>query len=157
MNNNKEDEQKDIPIENLIFEYKCTACEVYPIVCVMFYCQKCNYYLCEQCEKKEKMHKHPLLKIETKKQLLDIKEEENKKLEEKRKRINNDYNNYNNFYNFNRQQFQNTNNDFYSNRNNMNYNQNHIKIILSIIQIIILILIIMLKIIIIIILKKMHS
>lgn len=80
---NKKDEE--IPIENMIFYYRCSSCDVYPIVVVMYYCNKCNLYLCEKCEKIKKKHQHAFIKIETKDQLINIKEEENSKIEKERK------------------------------------------------------------------------
>ena len=131
----------DVPIDNLIFEYECSNCKLYPIICVMFYCDKCNLYLCEECEKKKKGHDHPLLKIEKKDQLLKIKDKENKELEQKivqeekkrieeeEKRIQQQYNNYyhSQYQNDDNRNLQ-INNDYYNaypntNYNNYNYNQ----------------------------------
>ena len=83
--NIKKNEEEDIPIEDITYYYRCSSCDIYPIVVVMYYCDKCNMYLCEQCEKNKKKHQHPYIKIENKAQLVNIKEEENQKIEQKRK------------------------------------------------------------------------
>ena len=75
---NKKRNEDDIPIENIIFNSKCSSCRVYPIVCVIYYCDKCDMYFCEECENKVE-HKHPLLKIKNINQFNKIKEEESKK------------------------------------------------------------------------------
>ena len=96
--NNKKNEE-DIPIEDITFYYRCSSCDIYPIVIVMYYCDKCNIYLCEKCEKNKKKHQHPFIKIENKAQLIYIKEEENKKIEEDRKAKEKEENNKNYLYN----------------------------------------------------------
>ena len=108
---NKKDNE-DIPIDNLIFDYKCNNCQIYPIVCKIFYCDKCQYYLCEDCEKKGVFHEHNLFVIDSREELKKIKEKENDELDKNRKEIekimeqdktrnqrniynNNNFNNYN--------------------------------------------------------------
>jgi hypothetical protein len=80
-------------INDLIFEYKCSSCKTYPILCKIFYCDKCNFYLCQDCEKKDVKHEHNLLRIDSKAKLREIKDKENaeidkinKEKEEKRER-----------------------------------------------------------------------
>ena len=51
-NNSKNNKNIDIPIDNIVYGYKCSSCSVYPIICVLYYCDKCSLYLCEECEKK---------------------------------------------------------------------------------------------------------
>ena len=109
---NKKDNE-DIPIDNLIFDYKCNNCQIYPIVCKIFYCDKCQYYLCEDCEKKGVFHEHNLFVIDSREELKKIKEKENDELDKNRKEIEkimeqdktrnqrNIYNNNNNFNNYN--------------------------------------------------------
>lgn len=112
---NKEPEN-DVQIEDIIFEYKCTKCSTYPIICVMYYCPKCNLYLCESCNDTEN-HKDPLLKIESKKELQKIKEEENEEIHKKQLENiqgNMNYNNPDNQYN--------NNYPYYWNNNNINNN-----------------------------------
>ena len=75
---NKKDNKNDIQIENIVFNSKCSSCSVYPIVCVIYYCEKCDIYFCEECENK-KDHRHPLIKIKNVNQFNKIKEEESKK------------------------------------------------------------------------------
>ena len=77
---NNEDEQ----IEDKIFYFRCTCCDDYPILLVMFYCRECNLYLCENCGKNLNTHFHQLLKIDSQAQLYKIKEEENEEIEENR-------------------------------------------------------------------------
>lgn len=107
---NKEPENNDANINDLIFEYKCNLCPTYPIICVMYYCPDCELYLCESCHKIIENHYHPLLKIESKKQLQKIKEKENEEIERKRQ----SQNNKDNF------------NQFNNNENQLNYFQNSI-------------------------------
>ena len=85
INNNTDDKNKDVPIDDLIFDYKCTVCERFPIICKLFYCDKCNYYLCQDCEKNDVKHEHPLLKIESREDLKKIKEKENDEIDKKNK------------------------------------------------------------------------
>ena len=73
------DNKNDIPIENIVFNSKCSSCSVYPIICVIYYCEKCDIYFCEECENK-KDHQHPLIKIKNVNQFNKIKEEENNKI-----------------------------------------------------------------------------
>ena len=99
-------------IEDLLYNYKCSSCEIFPIIKKMFYCSKCNEYYCEECEKIEKIEKnhiHPLIIIETKNQLEQFEKEQNEKIKKRLKEINNN-NNYN--YNFNK-----------NNNNRDNYNK----------------------------------
>ena len=89
-NDDFEENQKvneDIPIDNLIFDYKCSKCQMYPIICKIFYCNKCQYYLCEDCEKQGTLHEHNLLVIDSKEELKKIKEKENDELDKNRKEI----------------------------------------------------------------------
>ena len=82
-NNDFEQNQKDnedVPIDNLIFDYKCSNCELNPILCKLFYCDKCQYYLCQDCLKKGVFHEHNLLVIESKEELRKIKDKENEEL-----------------------------------------------------------------------------
>ena len=62
-NHNKINE--DIPIDDIIFDYKCNICGIHPIVCKLFYCSKCNFYLCDECKQKGVQHKRELLNIES--------------------------------------------------------------------------------------------
>ena len=73
-NNNKNmniHKNENISIENIVYNYKCSSCEVYPIICVMYYCDQCSLYLCEECENKEN-HNHALIKIKNLSQLTKI-------------------------------------------------------------------------------------
>ena len=76
---------EEIPLDDLIFDYKCSNCQMYPIICQIFYCDKCQYYLCEDCEKKGVFHEHNLLVIESKNELKKIKDKENDVLDKNRK------------------------------------------------------------------------
>ena len=82
INEEKNEEQN---IDDLVFDYKCSKCEIYPIVCKIFYCDKCNFYLCSECEGKGIKHEHPLLRIDSKEVLMNLKEEENKLIDKKLK------------------------------------------------------------------------
>ena len=113
-NNNNDNEinedKNDENINDLIFDYKCSKCNTYPIICKIFYCPQCSFYLCAECEEKGINHKHYLLRIVKKEDLIKLKEKENeeidKKLKEKEKEenikgvmrnyINNNNNNTNN-------------------------------------------------------------
>ena len=129
--------QDDVPIDNIVYYYKCTTCSTYPIVCVMYYCDKCSLYLCEKCEKNND-HKHPLMKIKNKDQLLKIKKEENEKIDRKNKEkekleqhyhkhsLNN--NNYHNNYptHSDKNYFNNNRNNNYANINQYQHDYNRI-------------------------------
>ena len=58
---NNDDER----IEDKIYYFRCTSCDEYPILFVMFYCPECNLYLCENCGKNMGNHFHQLLKIDS--------------------------------------------------------------------------------------------
>ena len=73
-------DNKEIPIDDLIFDYKCNNCELNPILCKLFYCDKCQYYLCQDCLKKGVFHEHNLLVIKSKEELRKIKDKENEEL-----------------------------------------------------------------------------
>ena len=132
MNNihNFDEKNKNIPIENFVYYYKCTSCSTYPIILIMYYCDKCNKYLCEKCYNKEKNHCHKMEKIITKFQLDEIKRIENENIERnkneqirnckcgKNYNINNNYNNLNNFCGYKNGY------NIYNNHNNQN--RNHI-------------------------------
>jgi hypothetical protein len=132
-NNNNQHEEEDL--ENYIYNYKCSNCEMSPIIFVMYYCPKCSYYLCEECYNKlNKKHQHPLIKIVTQAQLFEIKEKENEEIE-KRNRIrenndminnNNMNNNNNNINNNNMNNNMNNNNNYDPNNNNNRNNINNI-------------------------------
>ena len=119
---NRESENNNEQINDLIFEYKCTLCSTYPIICVMYYCPECSLYLCEACHKNNENHIHPLLKIESKKELIKIKEEENEVLEKKKhmKKSKGFFNLFNNPNN----QFNNNNPNNFNNNNINDNNQN---------------------------------
>ena len=107
MDNNKVNE--DIPIDDLIFDYKCSSCGINPIICKLFYCSKCSFYLCQECEQKGVKHEHELLNIESREVLRSIKEEENKEIEKKqeekqmKEKLQQNQRNNKNFYNYNYQ------------------------------------------------------
>ena len=90
--------KNDIPIDNLIFEYKCHICFIYPIICVLYYCPKCPIYFCESCYQKNQNHEHNIIKIESKEQLLKIKEKENNEIEKRHQKENNQ--NYDYYYQY---------------------------------------------------------
>ena len=116
-------DKEDVPIENIVYYYKCSSCSTYPIVCVMYYCDKCNLYLCENCEKNNDIHEHGLIKIKNKDQLVKIKDEENEKIDQKNKmkeQLNN--NNYKNYLNNNDNN--NDNNNYRNSHHNNNINKN---------------------------------
>ena len=104
--------KESIPINDLIFEYKCSNCYKYPILCKIFYCEKCGFCLCQECEQNYVKHEHNLLRIDNKEEFRKIKDKENEVLDKKRKekekeeqlkqmfRQYNIKNNYNNNYNF---------------------------------------------------------
>ena len=79
VNNNIDDQ-----IEDKIYYFRCTSCDEYPILFVMFYCPECNLYLCENCGKNMGNHFHQLLKIDSQDKIYKIKEEENEKIEKNR-------------------------------------------------------------------------
>ena len=133
----EEFKDKKFPIENFVYYYKCTSCSTYPIILIMYYCDKCNKYLCENCYKKDKNHCHIMEKIINKFQLDEIKRMENETIEKineiknekecncgrcKNHKNNNNYNNSNNGYN------NGYNNNCYHNNyncgNNNGYNNN---------------------------------
>ena len=87
MNKIEKNQQNSEPIKNditdLVFECKCSNCNVYPIICKMFYCDKCKINFCQECENILSKHIHPLIIIESKKQLYNIKEKEKEIIEQK--------------------------------------------------------------------------
>ena len=84
-NNEINDINNDVPIDDIVFDYKCSSCDVYPIVCKLYYCAKCAYYLCSECKQKNITHQHNLSEIESKEQLRIIKDIENEEIDIKQK------------------------------------------------------------------------
>ena len=133
--NNNKDNNNDVPIENIIFDYKCSSCNLYPIVCKIYYCAKCSFYLCPECKQKNVGHQHQLLEIDSKEKLREIKDKENDELDKKRKIKENQaenalkqYNqnmNVNNNYPQNSRQNQNNQRRNYCINSNNNYYQNN--------------------------------
>ena len=122
---NKNNEE-EIPIENIIFYFRCSTCDVYPIVVVMYYCNKCNLYLCEKCEKNKKKHEHPFIKIETNEQLINIKEEENQNIEKERIKKKREYYSKSLYKLKNEQKKAEYNNRIYNNKNfNLSHNKDN--------------------------------
>ena len=76
--NNKfnDNNNNNIYSDELIFNYHCTLCSKYPIVCKMYYCDKCNISLCDKCGNIVN-HPHPLIIINSIIQLDEIKEKRN--------------------------------------------------------------------------------
>ena len=70
----------DVPINDIIFYYRCSSCSIYPIVCVLHYCRECNMYFCEACHQNIGKHFHPILKFESINELMKIKEDENNRI-----------------------------------------------------------------------------
>ena len=58
--------------DNIIFEFECSSCNEYPIYKILFYCPICDLYLCSKCERNTSNHIHPILKIETYEELMNI-------------------------------------------------------------------------------------
>ncbi len=85
-NNNNE------KIDDLVYYYRCSLCDIYPIICIMYYCPECSVYLCENCRQYINNHNHPLIKIESNKQLIEIKQKENDNIEKTNKKINENLN-----------------------------------------------------------------
>jgi len=78
------DNNDDELIEDKIYYFRCTSCNDYPIILVMFYCPECNLYLCEKCGKNLYNHFHQLIKIDSQEKLHKIKDEENDQIEKNR-------------------------------------------------------------------------
>ena len=103
LNESKKNE-KDIPIDDLIFKNcGCSSCQAYPIICILYYCPQCQIYVCEDCIKNFGIHKHTFLKFESYQELL---------------KLNNNQNNNNNFNNI----YKNKNNFGNNDRNYEGYN-----------------------------------
>ena len=77
-NNNENIKKKDDYINDnkndndIIFEFECSSCNEYPILKILFYCPICDFYLCSKCEKNTINHIHPILKIETYEEFINI-------------------------------------------------------------------------------------
>ena len=98
---NEESININIPNGNIVFNYRCSSCSTYPILSVMYYCDKCILYLCEYCHQNfVKSHYHQMEKITTKAQLDQIKKIENDELEEINKKKD-DINNINHIKTYN--------------------------------------------------------
>ena len=134
--NNNNNINNEIPINDIVFEYKCNNCSICPIICILYYCPQCKLYLCEDCNKNVQNHIHTILKIESKNELKKIMDDENNEI----KNVNNnpynqnDFNDYydpnlitknypnvqdNNYYN---------NNDYYPNNQHNNPNNHRINL-----------------------------
>lgn len=54
------------------FETGCCKCNTFPIIAVLYFCPKCNAYLCQNCEEKIGFtHEHPLFKIRNNSMLIE--------------------------------------------------------------------------------------
>ena len=101
--------ENEIPSEDLpVYNYKCSSCLSFPIINKMYYCNRCNIYFCDECQKIIN-HTHPLIIIETKNQLVQFEKEQKEKIQKRIKEINNK----NNDENYD---------EFYKNNNKYNYN-----------------------------------
>ena len=119
--------QKEKPINDIIFEFGCSSCSTYPIICTLYYCPQCQMHLCEDCMRKVGNHAHPFQLFESNQEFMKYKENE-KKEKEKMDQMQNNHNNYNynnnpNIVNNNNNNFNNYNNNPYiGNNNNNNFN-----------------------------------
>ena len=86
--NNEEFDNEDVPIDDIVFDYKCSSCSTYPIICTIHYCSLCPLYLCGDCIKNYMNHMHPLQKYESRRELIKIKEKENNEIEKMNQRKN---------------------------------------------------------------------
>ena len=131
-NNNKNSEinkniiNNEVPINDIIFEYKCNCCSICPIICILYYCPQCKMYLCEDCSKNVQNHIHPILKIESKNELKKIMDDENNEI----KNINNNSyirNGFNDYYDHSliTKNYPNVQDNNYYNNNNYNPNIQH--------------------------------
>jgi len=81
-NNNKKNE--------IVFQVMCSICKVYNIKNEIYYCSKCNNFVCSNCINNVKnIHEHSYNLISNNKQFEEIKETINKKKEEKINQSNN--------------------------------------------------------------------
>lgn len=134
MNNNKinydvnngildKEPENIVPVDDKLFYFDCHYCNTFPIVCTLYYCDKCQIHICEDCWKKIK-HEHKFQKFESNNEFLKIKDKENKEIE-KKKQIKNNQNNNQLNHNYNNNNYMNNglNNNNYMNNdlNNNNY------------------------------------
>lgn len=132
-NNNMKDKEEpinnDAQIDDIVFDYKCSSCSTYPIIFSLHYCPKCQFHICEDCIEKYGNHEHPFQKYVSKRDLMQIKENENfgkvEMVNNKDNQIENNYINVNNNINPNLigDDIYN-NNNFYNNENYNNQNPN---------------------------------
>ena len=108
---NNEQINYDVPVDDIIFNYKCTSCSLFPIICTLYYCPFCPLYVCEDCIKKFGNHTHHIQKYESNNELMKVKEQENNEIE-RMNQIKNNQNNFNDLIQFNNN----------PNVNNSNYN-----------------------------------
>ena len=134
MNNNKinydnnnyilnKEPNNNTPVDDKLFFFNCHYCDVFPIVCTLYYCDKCQIYICEDCWKKKK-HEHEVQKLESNYELMKLKDKE---IEKKNQIKNNQNNNQlNHKYNNNNYRNNDLNNNNYRNNdlNNNNYRNN---------------------------------
>jgi len=134
MNNNKinydnnnyilnKEPNNNTPVDDKLFFFNCHYCDVFPIVCTLYYCDKCQIYICEDCWKKKK-HEHEVQKLESNNELMKLKDKE---IEKKNQIKNNQNNNQlNHKYNNNNYRNNDLNNNNYRNNdlNNNNYRIN---------------------------------
>ena len=67
--NNKIDFSK----EYITFLETCDLCYKYPIINIVYYCLKCSYFICDNCERDPDInHRHTFLKVQTKEQYIDL-------------------------------------------------------------------------------------
>ena len=58
---------------SVTFPVKCNICQKFPVKTILYYCLKCNLFICEECENKIGYnHKHSYYKIKNKDQFNEI-------------------------------------------------------------------------------------
>ena len=81
-NNFKNDLAKSVFLPAISFPTHCNICQKFPIMRIMYFCNECQLFLCEECEKKLGYnHRHCYYKIRNKQQYQEMMNMEIKKNE----------------------------------------------------------------------------
>lgn len=90
--NNNNINNNDFSQKYITFLETCDVCYKYPIINILYYCLKCENFVCENCEREPYIHRHSYIKVQTKEQYRDLNEKINNKENETKSKLNQIYN-----------------------------------------------------------------
>ena len=90
--NNNNINNNDFSQKYITFLETCDVCYKYPIINILYYCLKCENFVCENCEREPYIHRHSYIKVQTKEQYRNLNEKINNKDNETKSKLNQIYN-----------------------------------------------------------------